>query len=1217
MSINITEIIKQKVLVLDGAMGTMIQVYKLNEEDYRGERFKNHISNIKGNNDILTLTRPDIIKQIHCEYLEAGSDIIETNTFNSNVISQKDYNMEEIVYELNFESAKLAREACNNYSQIKPRFIAGSIGPTNKTLSMSPDVNDPSFRDVSFNEMKESYKVQINGLIDGGVDVLLVETIFDTLNAKSALMAISEVQEEKNTNIPVMISGTLIDLSGRTLSGQNLEAFLVSVSHSNPLSVGLNCSTGANDMLPKIKELSDMCPFYISAYPNAGFPNEMGEYDETPDKMGAQVIDFFKQGLINIIGGCCGTTPAHIKAFSNLADKYPPRKKPSLEKYSKFSGLEPVVIKPDSIFVNIGERTNVMGSLKFAKLIKEDKYEEALSIAKEQVEGGAQIIDVCMDESMIDGEYAMEKFLKYIASEPDISKLPIMIDSSKWEVIEKGLQCTQGKSIVNSISLKEGEEIFIERAKKIKQYGASVVVMAFDEKGQADSFTRKTEICKRAYDILTQKVKFAPEDIIFDPNILAIATGIEEHNNFAVDYINATKWIKENLPYAKISGGVSNLSFSFRGNNKVREAIHSVFLYHAVKAGMDMGIVNPSMLEIYDNIPKDLLELVEDVVLNKNNQSIEKLIEYAQQIKDSGKSEIKEIEWRKETVESRLSYSLVKGIVEYIDEDINEAREKYNTSIEIIEGPLMDGMKVVGKLFGEGKMFLPQVVKSARVMKKAVAVLLPYIEQEKANSNIISETKKILLATVKGDVHDIGKNIVSVVLACNNYEIIDLGVMVTTEDIIKAAKEKNVDIIGLSGLITPSLEEMVNIAKELERNNMNIPLMIGGATTSKLHTAVKISPNYHIPVIHVLDASKSVEVANLLLSQNKKEEYLKSIEIEYENIRNKHNENKVFEKYISLDEARNNKLKIDWNKENIVTPNFIGTKVFSDYDLKEISEYINWTFFFSAWRISGIYPKIFDNPEKGEEAKKLFNDAQIILKEIIENKKLTANAVINISKANSNEDDIELFDIEGKTIKKFHFARNQQLKENENNLCLSDFIAPKNSGKADYIGTFALTTGIGIENYVKEYTDKNDDYNAIIIKVLADRLAEAFAELLHLKIRKEIWGYAKDEKLDITEILKERYEGIRPASGYPACPDHSEKSAIFELLNATENTKIDLTESYAMNPVSSVCGWYFANKNSKYFTIGKIAQDQINDLANRKNIKKESLEKWLSENINY
>ena len=1219
---DIREELRSRVLVLDGAMGTMIQTYRLKEEDYRGERFAAHGSDLRGNNDLLSITQPDIIRTIHEKYLEAGADIIETNTFNANRISMADYHLEELVYEMNLASARLAREAADKFTAMtpeKPRFVAGSLGPTNKTASLSPDVNRPGYRAVSFDDLKEVYKEQTKALLEGGVDVILLETVFDTLNAKAALFAIDEVVKKSGRRIPVMVSGTITDASGRTLSGQTVEAFLNSISHIDLLSVGLNCSLGAKDMRPYLEEMSKKAPFYVSVYPNAGLPNQFGEYDESPEDMSGYIKDFLDHNFANIVGGCCGTTPDHIRAFAKIADEANNRKIPEKKHITRLSGLEPLSISQGVNFVNIGERTNITGSLKFARLIKEQKYEEALSVARSQVDGGAQIIDVNMDEAMLDSEKEMVNFLNLLASEPDIARLPIMIDSSKWEVIESGLKCVQGKAIVNSISLKEGEKIFRERAEKIKKYGAAAVVMAFDEQGQASNLERRIEICKRAYDILTNEIDFPPEDIIFDPNVLTVATGIEEHNNFAVDFIRSVRWIKENLPYAKTSGGISNLSFSFRGNNVVREAMHSAFLYHAINAGLDMGIVNPGMLQIYDDIPAELLQLVEDVILNRRPDATERLIEYAEKVKDSGKKEIKTDAWREGTVQERISHALVKGIVEYIEDDIEEARRQYNQALDVIEGPLMDGMNIVGDLFGSGKMFLPQVVKSARVMKKAVAVLLPYIEEEKKKNKDTSAAGKILLATVKGDVHDIGKNIVGVVLACNNYEIIDMGVMVPTEKILERAREEKASIIGLSGLITPSLEEMVHVASEMKRLDFNVPLLIGGATTSKIHTAVKTSPEYEHPVVHVKDASKSVAVVSKLLSREH-DKYAAEIALDYQKLRDTYAGARQKIHYLSLEEASRNKMKIDWKHKPVYKPQFLGVKTFNDYPIAEIREYISWVYFFLVWQLKGRYPEILNHPKMGEEARKLFRDANQMLDRIIEEKMLRANGVIGFFPANSVGDDIEVYADENrdKVITTFRNLRNQTQKENGlPNLCLSDFIAPKDSGVADYIGAFAVTAGIGIEEHIKEFERNHDDYNSIMIKSLADRLAEAFTELLHLKIRKEYWGYAPDENLSFDDLILEKYQGIRPAHGYPACPDHSEKETLFNLLKAEENTGVKLTESFSMYPAASVSGLLFAHPDSKYFFVDKISKEQVVDYARRKNKDVTTMEKWLASNLNY
>ncbi|MFC5283674.1 methionine synthase [Pedobacter alpinus] len=1249
---DIRKELQKRILVIDGAMGTMIQRYKLTEEDFRGERFKDHPSDVKGNNDLLNITRPDVIKAVHAEYLDAGADIIETNTFSTQRISMADYGMEDLSYELSFEGAKIAKEIATEYTlknPDKPRFVAGAVGPTNRTLSMSPDVNDPGYRAISFEQLEEAYYEQVRGLVDGGSDLLLVETIFDTLNAKAAIFAIKRYEAELNDKIKnseelpsnlsssvyqqgqaslsfgegprvrlsIMISGTITDASGRTLSGQTVEAFLNSMRHGDLLSIGLNCALGAKDMRPHIEELSAKSEMFVSAYPNAGLPNEFGEYDETARETGVLVEDFMASGFINIIGGCCGTTPQHIKAMATIAAKYPPREIPEIEPFMRLSGLEAVVIKPDTMFVNVGERTNVTGSPKFAKLILSGDFDSALSIARQQVEGGAQVIDVNMDEGMLDSEAAMTKFLNLIASEPDISKLPIMVDSSKWTVIEAGLKCLQGKGIVNSISLKEGEEKFKEYAHKIKQYGAATVVMAFDEDGQADNFERRKEICQRSYDILVNEVGFPPQDIIFDPNILTVATGLEEHNNYAVDFINATRWIKENLPYAKVSGGVSNISFSFRGNNTVREAMHSAFLYHAIKAGLDMGIVNAGMLEVYEEIPKELLEKVEDVLLNRRPDATEILVDYAETVKNKGKIAVKSEEWRNGTVQNRLSHSLIKGIIDYLDTDVEEARLQYEKPIEVIEGPLMDGMNIVGDLFGEGKMFLPQVVKSARVMKKAVAILMPYIEAGKVVGSS-SSAGKVLMATVKGDVHDIGKNIVGVVLACNNFEVIDIGVMVPAARIIDEAKKHNVDIIGLSGLITPSLDEMVHFAKEMEREGFDIPLLIGGATTSRIHTAVKVDPFYHGAVVHVLDASRSVGVCSNLLNKETKVEYTKTLKNDYLQTRDNYNRKKVDKNFLTIAQARANKYQI--NLENLapVKPKFTGTKVIDNYPLEELVPYIDWTPFFHTWELRGSYPKIFDDKFVGDEAKKLFDDAQQLLKRIVDEKLFTAKAVFGFWPANAVGDDISLYLGEGRGEATIHTLRQQAEKaKGEPYYALSDFIVPKETGIQDYFGGFAVTTGHGCDELVAEFEKNYDDYNSIMTKALADRLAEAFAEKLHEMVRKDYWGYDKEETLGNEDLIKEKYVGIRPAPGYPACPDHTEKGTLWQLLKADTEIGLQITESFAMYPTAAVSGFYFANPESRYFGLGKINKDQIEDYALRKEMDIETVERWMGPNLGY
>ncbi len=1221
------KILTERILVIDGAMGTMIQRHNLSEEDFRGEKFKDHPHDLKGNNDLLSITQPEIIKNIHRAYFEAGADIIETNTFNANGFSQADYHTEDFVYETNFEAAKIAKEVAEEFNKKfldKNHLVAGALGPTNKSLSLSPKVNDPGYRAVTFDETVNAYYEQTRGLVDGGADIILIETIFDTLNSKAAIVAVQKYLVEKGVQLPVMISGTIVDQSGRTLSGQTVEAFYISVSHAkNLVSIGLNCALGAKQMRPFVEDLSIVSDKFLSVYPNAGLPNEMGGYDETPQTMITILEDFLKSGFVNIVGGCCGTTPEHIKSISEIVKKYKPRVPKKQEAYLRLSGLEPVVLRPDSNFMNIGERTNVTGSKKFARLIKENKYDEALSVARDQVEGGAQVLDVNMDEGMLDSEAAMTKFLNLLEAEPDIAKLPIMIDSSKWSVIENGLKCLQGKGIVNSISLKEGEEVFKEHAQKVFSYGAAVIVMAFDETGQADTFERKIQICKRAYDILTREIGFPPQDIIFDPNILAIATGIDEHNNYAVDYIEATKWIKQNLPFTKVSGGVSNLSFSFRGNDTVREAMHSAFLFHAIKAGMDMGIVNAGQLEVYEEIQKELLERVEDVILNRKPDATERLIEFAETIKKKDKVEEKKDEWRTLSVEERLKHALIKGIVDYIDEDVEEARTKYSQPLQIIEGPLMAGMSVVGDLFGAGKMFLPQVVKSARVMKKAVAILIPYIEAEKEKNKSARQQGKVLMATVKGDVHDIGKNIVGVVLGCNNYNVIDLGVMVHTEKILQTAIDENVDVIGLSGLITPSLDEMVHVAKEMERRGMDLPLLIGGATTSRVHTAVKIAPNYRGAVIHVLDASRSVPVVSNLLNENEAErkKYAQSFKDEYDQLREDYNRKKSEKNYISLEQARENRLKIDWAKSEIKRPNKHGVTVLKNYSLSKLRDYIDWTPFFMTWELRGKYPSIFEDKKVGAEAKKLFDDANKLLDIVINEKLLTANGVIGLFPANSvGCDDIEIFSDDSRAgVKRvLHTIRQQMQKSSgEPNIALADFIAPKGSGVEDYIGMFAVSAGIGIEKLIEKFEKEHDDYNSIMIKAIADRLAEAFAEHLHELVRKEYWGYSSNENLSDEYLIKEKYVGIRPAPGYPAQPDHTEKPIIFSLLDAEKNTGIKLTESMAMYPAASVSGLYFSHPESRYFTVGKISKDQVLDYHKRKGMSIEEVERWLSPILNY
>jgi len=1219
---QLEQIARERVLVLDGAMGTMIQEYKLEEKDYRSARFADIEQDVQGNNELLSLTQPQVIEAIHKAYFDAGADIIETNTFGSNSVSQADYQMEELVYEMNVESARIARKAADEYTEKtpdKPRFVAGALGPTPKTASLSPDVNDPGFRAISFDELMEAYYEQIRGLGEGGVDIFLVETIFDTLNCKAALYALDRYFVETGTKYPVMVSGTITDASGRTLSGQTVEAFRISTQHIDLFSIGLNCALGAAEMRPYIQELAKISDCYVSAYPNAGLPNEFGEYDQTPVEMAMFIEDFIKSGFVNIVGGCCGTTPDHIREMTACINGTSTRQIPVIKSLTSLSGMEALRLRPNTNFVNVGERTNVTGSRKFARLIKTGDLAEALSVARQQVDGGAQIIDVNMDEGLLDSKKAMVDFLNLIASEPDIAKLPIMIDSSKFEVIEAGLKCVQGKAIVNSISMKEGVESFVHQAKICKRYGAAVVVMAFDEEGQADTTERKVEICHRAYKILVNEVGFDPTDIIFDPNIFAVATGIEEHNEYAINFIEATRQIKQLMPDVKVSGGVSNISFSFRSNNHVREAMHSAFLYHAIAAGMDMGIVNAGMMEIYEEIEPKLRELVEDVLFNRRPDATDRLTEYAETVKGEGKKLVKDLSWRETTVQKRLSHSLVRGITDYIVEDTEEARLQYDRPLEVIEGPLMDGMGIVGDLFGEGKMFLPQVVKSARVMKKAVAHLTPFIEEEKAGS-AASSKGKILMATVKGDVHDIGKNIVGVVLGCNNYDIIDMGVMVRAEKILDTAQAEGVDMIGLSGLITPSLDEMVGVAKEMERRGMTIPLLIGGATTSKTHTAVKIAPQYSHAAVHVLDASRSVTVAGSLLG-DKKADYMGGIDTEYARIRENRKGRVSNKKYLKIQDARKNKIKLDWENYTPPKPTFLGTKTFENYDLAELAEYIDWTPFFQTWQLHGKYPAIFEDKIVGVEAKKLFDDAQEMLQKIISEKWLTANAIVGFFPVNSiNDDDLELYtnDDRKEVRALLHHLRQQAKKApGQANNCLTDFIAPKSSGKADYIGGFAVTTGKGIEAHVKAFEEAHDDYNAILLKALADRLAEAFAEHTHERVRKEFWAYASDESFDNQSLITEKYTGIRPAPGYPACPEHTEKRTLFSLMNVEQETGIQLTESCAMYPAASVSGWYFSHPDSKYFTTGKLQQDQVKSYAERKNMRLEEAEKWLGSVLGY
>jgi len=1212
--------LKQRIHILDGGMGTLIQSHMLEEKDYRGSRFADITQDVKGNNDLLVLTQPDIIAAIHKQYYLAGADIVETNTFNSTRVSQADYQMEDLVPELNREAAVLARRVADEVERETgiPRYVAGVLGPTSKTASISPDVNDPGYRAISFDKLVEEYVEATHGLMDGGADLILIETIFDTLNAKAAIFAAQEVFEQRGEELPIMISGTITDASGRTLSGQTAEAFWNSVAHARPLSVGLNCALGAEELRPHVEELSKKVSTFISAHPNAGLPNEFGEYDQSAAEMAVIVEEFAASGFLNIVGGCCGTTPAHIKAVAEAVAKHAPRALPTIKPACRLAGLEPFNFDETSLFVNVGERANVTGSAKFKRLIIEENYDEALEIARQQVENGAQIIDINMDEGMLDSQAAMVRYLNLIASEPDIARVPIMVDSSKWEIIEAGLKCIQGKAVVNSISLKEGEEEFIAKAKRCLRYGAAVVVMAFDEDGQADTEQRKNEICERSYRVLVDKVGFPPEDIIFDPNIFAVATGIEEHNNYAVDFINSCKYITDNLPHAKISGGVSNVSFSFRGNEPVREAIHSVFLYHAIQNGMSMGIVNAGQLAVYDDLPAELKERVEDVVLNRRADGTDRMLEIAEKYRGDGSVQEKETEeWRTLPVRERLTHALVKGINAFVEEDTEEARKGFARPIEVIEGPLMDGMNVVGDLFGSGKMFLPQVVKSARVMKQAVAYLLPYIEAEK---NGKSETQgKILMATVKGDVHDIGKNIVGVVLQCNNFEVIDLGVMVPAEKILKIAKEENVDIIGLSGLITPSLDEMVHVAREMQRLDFHLPLMIGGATTSKAHTAVKIEPQYKNDIaVYVADASRAVGVAQKLVTPAAKAEFIAERRDEYEAVRIR-NANRKAKALLPYEKACANAYQGDWDNYQPPKPNKLGITVYEDFDLADLAQYIDWTPFFMSWELAGKYPRILEDEVVGEAATALFKDAQAMLTRIIDEKLFNARGVVGLWPAQRRgADDIAVFNEDRSAeLAVLHQLRQQTDKPNDQpNYSLADFVAPEGTVD-DYMGAFVVTAGIEAEKLANDYEASHDDYNSILIKALADRLAEAFAERLHEIVRKDLWGYASDEQLSNAELIKESYKGTRPAPGYPACPDHTEKATLFRLLNAEAATGVSLTENFAMTPAASVSGWYFSHPDAKYFGLGKIDKDQVTDIAARKGMDLEQMERWLAPNLSY
>jgi 5-methyltetrahydrofolate--homocysteine methyltransferase len=1220
---DIQELLKKRILIIDGSMGVLLQSRKLTEADYRGERFKDHTHDVRNNPDLLNLTQPDVVESVHKAYLDAGADIIETNTFTANSISQADYNLEDVTYEMNLEGARIARRAADKATELdptRPRLVAGAFGPTTKTVSLALDPINPAFREMSFDQFVATYYEQVGALIEGGVDLLLIETIFDTQVAKAALFAIQKYFEETGRRIPVMAS-LFVDLSGRTQTGQTIEAFWNSISHAGLLSVGLNCSLGPREMRPFMEELAQIASVLVTAYPNAGLPDPLSEtgFPETPQSLAPQLREWAQNGWLNIVGGCCGTTPAHIQAIAEAVRDCKPRVAPVVEPYTRLSGLEPLTIRPETNFVNIGERTNVTGSPQFKKLILNGKYEEALTVARQQVENGAQIIDINMDEGMLDGEQAMTTFLNLVGPDDAISRVPIMVDSSKWSVLEAGLKCIQGKGIVNSISLKSGEESFREQARLVRRYGAAVVVMAFDELGQADTAERKVEICTRAYKILTEEVGFPPEDIIFDPNILTIATGIEEHNNYAVNFIEATRTIKATLPGCHVSGGVSNLSFSFRGNNVVREAMHSAFLYHAVQAGMDMGIVNAGMLAVYEEIPKDLLELVEDALFNRRSDSTDRLLTYADTVKGTVQTEKIEEAWRQGPVEERLSHALVKGITDYIEADTEEARQKYPKPLEVIEGPLMDGMNVVGDLFGSGKMFLPQVVKSARVMKRAVAVLLPFMEEEKRLSGSSQTQAKVLMATVKGDVHDIGKNIVGVVLGCNNYDVIDMGVMVSADKILTAAREQNVDVIGLSGLITPSLDEMAHVAREMQRQGFTIPLLIGGATTSRVHTAVKIAPYYQHPVIHVLDASRAVGVVSNLVSDDLKPAYIAEIGREQQAARDQHANKRTDKKTLTLTEARANKTPIVWKAEDMALPSFTGVRAVMNLPLSELVPFIDWSPFFRAWELHGRYPDIFEDATVGESARKLYEEAQELLQQLVADKSIRANGVYGFFPANSVGDDIELYtdDSRETLLTRFHTLRQQGEKSGDNaNKALADYIAPRETGLADYLGGFAVTAGVGVEELSQRYKDELDDYNAIMVSALADRLAEAFAEYLHKKAR-EVCGFGQSEDLSNEDLIKERYRGIRPAPGYPACPDHTEKRTLFDLLQVEKNAGIELTESMAMMPAAAVSGMYFLHPQAKYFSVGKIEKDQVEDYAKRKGMSLPVMERWLSPVLNY
>jgi 5-methyltetrahydrofolate--homocysteine methyltransferase len=1216
--------VRERILVLDGAMGTMIQSYGLEEADFRGSRFGDHPTPLEGNNDLLSLTRPDVIEAIYRAYLEAGADILETNTFNAQAISQADYGTEGAVRDMNLAAARLAREAADRITAedpAKPRFVAGSLGPTNRTASISPDVSNPGFRNVTFDGLAAAYGEQVEALLDGGVDLLLVETVFDTLNAKAALFAIRQVLDERGRDVPVMVSGTITDLSGRTLSGQTTEAFWISVSHVRPFSVGLNCALGAKELRSHVEELSTLADTFVSCHPNAGLPNEFGQYDQTPEEMAAVLGEFAASGFLNIVGGCCGTTQRHIRAIAEAVAAHAPRPIPDIEPYARLSGLEPLVIRPDTLFVNIGERTNVTGSSRFAKLIKDDDYDTALEVARQQVASGAQMIDVNMDEGLLESADAMQRFLNLVAAEPDIARVPVVIDSSRWEVIEAGLKCLQGKGVVNSISLKEGEAAFVEQARLVRQYGAAVIVMAFDEQGQADTADRKIEICRRAYAILTEQVGFPPQDIIFDPNIFAVATGIEEHNQYALAYLKACRTIKETLPHAQVSGGLSNLSFSFRGNNAVREAMHSAFLYHAIRAGMDMGIVNAGALPVYDDIPEDLRVAVEDVLFDRRPEATERLTALASTIHGTAREEHEDLAWRDQPVQRRITHALVEGIQDYIEQDAEEARRQYDHSIEVIEGPLMDGMNVVGDLFGSGRMFLPQVVKSARVMKKAVAYLVPFIEQEqRAGGKEVTPKGKIVLATVKGDVHDIGKNIVGVVLQCNNYEVIDLGVMVPAAQILETARRVRADVIGLSGLITPSLDEMVHVARELQREEFAVPLLIGGATTSKVHTAVKIEPQYEGPTIHVVDASRSVTVMGSLQRADKRDSLAGEVRAEYARVRKAHGDKRAAARSVSIEEARERRLMLDWSGYVPMRPATPGITTLDDCNLEELAGYIDWSPFFKTWELKGPYPAILEDETVGDQARSLLHDARALLDRIVAEKLLTARAVVGLFPAGTVGDDIEVYASDNRTerLTVLHHLRQQMEKPpGRPNLSLADFLAPQETGVADYLGAFAVSAGFGTTELAERFTAEHDDYHAIMAKALADRLAEALAEWLHQQARTTLWGYAPEESFHSEELIREKYAGIRPAPGYPACPDHAEKRRLFELLDVTRRTGIELTEHFALWPAASVCGWYFAHPDAYYFGVGRIERDQVEDYARRTGESVETVERWLAPNLSY